>query len=533
MSINKRKGMMIFSHIVYAWAVLLLVSYNTVAGQLNWTNFNSPPDGVVLDSVNVLPGTNILLAQEGKNVSITCRQGNIAATGVEFQLQVNSGAGGTWTPLPLTGVSTVWKIVPEVGKQYKCLAKNSEETKDSKIYQSDVISINILEDPCKLAQFQSLACTCKVVSKIGNVAMTVKWYTNGFDETNRNKFLLVKRPKQAHSAIVNNEVINTIEIEPLSMIYADAIQCRLVTYNNIELAHRIEHQNRMDVTYFPHVIQASGNFTEIRNEGEDVQYTCRTEGGRPDPTVIYQQKRRGSEQWGPIPDPQPQREPVEGGFNTTYQFEAYFNLHNGTSFRCAVKENLTYPKPRQFNPIIVHYFRPDFKRGSENETNAVYIVTVNSNPLTQQVTCDPPAVVQKLSNYQWSITIPIVDRTTTDYRGRCLADNKNESVIDVAGYHSNVPISPISTRTDETEEWTGGMVFGVVIGILILPILIVLFIMRRCRYLVPRKPNVKEPCRIGEFVCTKQAPSGDTQDELCHCICCALNRKPHYTMAQQ
>ncbi|XP_074653226.1 uncharacterized protein LOC141907475 isoform X3 [Tubulanus polymorphus] len=422
--INKRKGMMIFSHIVYAWAVLLLVSYNTVAGQLNWTNFNSPPDGVVLDSVNVLPGTNILLAQEGKNVSITCRQGNIAATGVEFQLQVNSGAGGTWTPLPLTGVSTVWKIVPEVGKQYKCLAKNSEETKDSKIYQSDVIN-------------------------------------------------------------------------------------------------------------FPHVIQASGNFTEIRNEGEDVQYTCRTEGGRPDPTVIYQQKRRGSEQWGPIPDPQPQREPVEGGFNTTYQFEAYFNLHNGTSFRCAVKENLTYPKPRQFNPIIVHYFRPDFKRGSENETNAVYIVTVNSNPLTQQVTCDPPAVVQKLSNYQWSITIPIVDRTTTDYRGRCLADNKNESVIDVAGYHSNVPISPISTRTDETEEWTGGMVFGVVIGILILPILIVLFIMRRCRYLVPRKPNVKEPCRIGEFVCTKQAPSGDTQDELCHCICCALNRKPHYTMAQQ
>ncbi|XP_074652016.1 uncharacterized protein LOC141906641 isoform X2 [Tubulanus polymorphus] len=504
------------------------------------------PDAVVLDSLNVLPGTRVLLSQEGKTVSITCKQSSSTATGVHFQLHVNSGPRGPWTPLPLN-ISTVWVFKLEAGKQYKCVATNSAGTKESQIYKSDVISININENPCKLAQFQSLACTCKATSKIGNPNIAVKWYSDGFTEGSTE---IVNIHEQGVNTPVKDGVINRNQMDYRYMIYATLIQCQLRRYNGIilprPLQNHILHQTRMDVTYFPDEIQTAVSFTgqlDIRTEGEVVEYTCRTVIGRPDPTVIYQQKRRGSERWKPIPDPQPRKVPLKGGlkgFDTTYKFGADFKLHNGTSFRCAVKENLTFPEPRQFNPIIVHYFAvPIYKKSSENETNAAYIVTVNSNPSTQQVTCDPPAVVQKLSNSQWNITIPTVNSTTTDYRGRCLADGKNERVIDVAGYHHAGP-------TDEPDP-DGGKVFGAVIGVLILLILITLFILCLCGCLRYRKPH-DELCRCGNFTPfrTTDDPVDSTQvplrpvdnepggftddnedassDELCHC-CCLMLRK--------
>ncbi|XP_074652267.1 uncharacterized protein LOC141906794 isoform X2 [Tubulanus polymorphus] len=472
--------------VIYVIILLNLMAYNN-SPQAFRVKRNTAPDGVVLDSVNVLPGTNMLLSQEGKTVSITCKQSNTAATGVHFQLQVNSGAG-TWTPLP-TASAPAWVFKLESGKMYKCVATNSAGIKGSQIYESDVISIKINENPCKLHEFKpSLVCTCEATSKIGNPNMAVKWYADGFTEGSTD---IDQIPDQGVNTPVKDGVINRNQMRFNLMLYAILIQCRLWKYNGIELPkltlqEQILHQTPMNVTYFPDEIETPDTFTgepDIRNEGEVVEYTCRTVIGRPDPTVIYQQKRRGSERWEPIPpDPQPRKVPLKmglKGFDTTYKFNADFKLHNGTSIRCAVKENLTFPEPQQFNPIIVHYFAaPVYKKSSENETNAAYIVTVNSNPLTQQVTCDPPAVVQKLSNSQWNITIPIVNSTTTDYRGRCLADGINERVIDVAGYHHAGP-------TDEPDAGNGGIVAGAVIGILILLILIILVIMWR-RGCLPR-----------------------------------------------
>ncbi|XP_074653743.1 uncharacterized protein LOC141907883 isoform X2 [Tubulanus polymorphus] len=467
-------------HFVLICVILLfyLIAYNNSPKAFRLKR-NTAPDGVVLDSVNVLPGTNILLSQEGKTVSITCKQSSSTATDVEFQLQVYHG--GTWTALP-TASAPVWDVVLDAGNIYKCVATNSAGIKGSHIYESDVISIKINENPCKLHEFKpSLACTCKATSKIGNSNMAVKWYADGFTEGSTD---IDQIPDQGVNTPVKDGVINRNQMRFNLMLYAILIQCRLWKYNGIELPkltlqEQILHQTPMNVTYFPDEIQTPDTFTgepDIRNEGDVVEYTCRTVIGRPDPTVIYQQKRRGSEQWEPIPDPQPRKVPLKmglKGFDTTYKFNADFKLHNGTSFRCAVKENLTFPEPQQFNPIIVHYFAaPVYKKSSENKTHAAYIVTVNSNPLTQQVTCDPPAVVQKLSNSQWNITIPIVNSTTTDYRGRCLTDGINERVIDVAGYHHAGP-------TDEPDAGNGGRVFGAVIGILILLILIILFILWR------------------------------------------------------
>ncbi|XP_074652548.1 uncharacterized protein LOC141906946 isoform X2 [Tubulanus polymorphus] len=462
--------------------ILLNLMANNNSPQAFRVKRNTAPDGVVLDSVNVLPGTPMLLSQEGKTVRITCKQRSSTATGVEFQLQVNNGPEGTWIALP-TASAPVWVFQPDARKMYKCVAINSAGIKESQFYQSDVISIKINENPCKLHEFKpSLTCTCKATSKIGNPIIKVKWYADGFTEGSTD---IDQIPDQGVNTPVKDGVINRNQMRFNLMLYAILIQCRLWKYNGIELPkltlqEQILHQTPMNVTYFPDEIQTPDTFTgepDIRNEGDVVEYTCRTVIGRPDPTVIYQQKRRGSEQWEPIPDPQPRKVPLKmvlKGFDTTYKFKADFKLHNGTSFRCAVKENLTFPEPRQFNPIIVYYFAaPVYKKSSENETNAAYIVTVNSYPLTQQVTCDPPAVVQKLSNSQWNITIPIVNSTTTDYRGRCLVDGINERVIDVAGYHHTGP-------TDEPDAGNGGIVAGVVIGILlILLILIILFILWR------------------------------------------------------
>ncbi|XP_074652385.1 uncharacterized protein LOC141906847 isoform X2 [Tubulanus polymorphus] len=541
--------------------LLLEISFNSEAASIR-NKRNTAPDGVVLNSVNVLPGTNILLSQEGKTVSITCKQSSSTATGVEFQLQVYHG--GTWTALP-TASAPVWDIVLDAGNIYKCVATNSAGIKGSHIYESDVISIKINENPCKLHEFKpSLACTCKATSKIGNSNIAVKWYADGFTEGSTD---IDQIPDQGVNTPMKDGVINRNQMRFNLMLYAILIQCRLWKYNGIELPkltlqEQILHQTPMNVTYFPDEIQTPDTFTgepDIRNEGDVVEYTCRTVIGRPDPTVIYQQKRRGSEQWEPIPDPQPRKVPLKmvlKGFDTTYKFKADFKLHNGTSFRCAVKENLTFPEPQQFNPIIVYYFAaPVYKKSSENETNAAYIVTVNSNPLTQQVTCDPPAVVQKLSTYQWNITIPIVNSTTTDYRGQCLADGINERVINVTGYHHARP-------TDEPvpEEGTGGIVFAV-ISILILLILIILFILCLFGCLRCRKPD-DELCRCGNslnfnsisrelMICncrtedssddelcvccclTCKLPAADepdneddSSDELCHCCCLVLRREP-------
>ncbi|XP_074652309.1 uncharacterized protein LOC141906815 [Tubulanus polymorphus] len=228
---------MTFSHFVYTWIVLLLVINDTEGLQ---TKINSAPDGVVLDSVNVLPGTRILLSEEGKTVRITCKQSSSTATR-RVQLQVNNGAGGTWTPIKLS-ISTVWKFVPEAGKQYKCVATNSAGTKESKLFKSDVISIKI--DECRQL-VKSLDCTCKAVSKIGDSNLAVAWYPNGFEDK-RHDFFFSRAPTV--QKIIENGIINRISFVLSTLDFATAIQCRLSTYNGIKPAKRIVHQRNVDVT---------------------------------------------------------------------------------------------------------------------------------------------------------------------------------------------------------------------------------------------------------------------------------------------
>ncbi|XP_074652304.1 uncharacterized protein LOC141906812 isoform X2 [Tubulanus polymorphus] len=360
------------------------------------------PYGVVLESMNVLPGTHLLLSQEGKTVNITCKQRNAAATGVQFQLHEKNAAGGPWTRIPLTSSNPVWTILPDAGKQYRCVANNSAGAKRSKFYKSDVISLKINE--CKQL-VQSLDCTCKAVSKIGDANLNVAFYPNGFEDK-RLDFYLSRAPTE--QKVIKNGVINRISWDLSTMRFATAIQCRLSTYNGKKPANRIEHQRKVDVTYF----------------------------------------------------------------------------------------------------------RPDFKKSGENETNAAYIVTIYSYPMTKEVTCDPPAVVQNLSNSQWNITIPIVDSTTTDYSGQCLADGKNENVIDVAGYHRNAPTG---------EAGGNGETVGIassILGFTLFLVLTISFVLWYCGNLrFVKNPKKKEQPNGGNVYVTiamvdRDRPNGTTRKLL-------------------
>ncbi|XP_074652021.1 uncharacterized protein LOC141906644 [Tubulanus polymorphus] len=92
--------------------------------------------------------------------------------------------------------------------------------------------------------------------------------------------------------------------------------------------------------------------------GQEINYSCSIAVGKSEPntTLIYQQKKRNSESWGPLLGGiEPHRYVKEKiRAYADLNFTADFKLHNGTSFRCLVKENSTYPKPCQFDIIVVH-----------------------------------------------------------------------------------------------------------------------------------------------------------------------------------
>ncbi|XP_074652020.1 uncharacterized protein LOC141906643 [Tubulanus polymorphus] len=119
---------------------------------------------------------------------------------------------------------------------------------------------------------------------------------------------------------------------------------------------------------------------DIKNEEEMIEYTCITTSVGNSSTVIFQQKRRGSEQWKTIPDEKLNRTQDLKNINSVkLEFKADFTLHNGTTFRCLIKENQTDPEPIQFDLIVVH--RTDRRSGlnqiptTEITTSRVRLVT--------------------------------------------------------------------------------------------------------------------------------------------------------------
>ncbi|XP_074652594.1 uncharacterized protein LOC141906978 isoform X1 [Tubulanus polymorphus] len=101
---------------------------------------------------------------------------------------------------------------------------------------------------------------------------------------------------------------------------------------------------------------------DIKKEEELIEYTCITTSVGNSSTVIFQQKRRGSEQWETIPDEKLNRtQDLKNVNSVKLEFKADFTLHNGTTFRCLIKENQTDPEPIQFDLIVVH--RSDLRFG--------------------------------------------------------------------------------------------------------------------------------------------------------------------------
>ncbi|XP_074652307.1 uncharacterized protein LOC141906814 isoform X2 [Tubulanus polymorphus] len=155
---------------------------------------------------------------------------------------------------------------------------------------------------------------------------------------------------------------------------------------------------------------------DIRFEGFETRYLCRTMVGKSTTTLIFEQKRRGLESWGPVLGHIRLHTYVteSGLVFANLKFKADSKFHNGTTFRCLVKENPTNPKPLQFDPIEVHNLA----------TARYHNVSITRNAEANQLTCDPPANVWKQSNDKWMVSVPIVNSITTDYRGRCLLNGK-------------------------------------------------------------------------------------------------------------
>ncbi|XP_074653142.1 uncharacterized protein LOC141907410 [Tubulanus polymorphus] len=130
-------------------------------------------------------------------------------------------------------------------------------------------------------------------------------------------------------------------------------------------------------------------------QGQEINYSCSIAVGKSEPntTLIYQQKSRNSESWGPVLGGiQPHRY-VEEKIRAyaDLKFKADFNLHNGSSFRCLVKENSTYPKPCQFHMIVVH--ETDHSTTDLPKTKSdPYHRTIKDRSTTDQTTTDQTTI---------------------------------------------------------------------------------------------------------------------------------------------
>ncbi|XP_074652191.1 uncharacterized protein LOC141906755 [Tubulanus polymorphus] len=136
---------------------------------------------------------------------------------------------------------------------------------------------------------------------------------------------------------------------------------------------------------------------------------------------MFEQKRRGSESWGPVlGDRRLDRYVKENVLVIAkLQFKADSELHNGTTLRCLVKENPTDPEPVEFDPIVVF----DTDHSTLNPSSRRYIDQTTVGPSNRvapdQTTTDRTTTDQTTTDQTTTVgtktdQIP-TDRSTTDW----------------------------------------------------------------------------------------------------------------------
>ncbi|XP_074653218.1 uncharacterized protein LOC141907468 [Tubulanus polymorphus] len=90
-----------------------------------------------------------------------------------------------------------------------------------------------------------------------------------------------------------------------------------------------------------------------KTQGDEIVYKCILPFEGSKRTLIFQQKSRGSESWGPVRG-HIQRRNANRLAEAELKFKADFKLHDGSSFRCLAKDNPKNPKPIQFDMIVFH-----------------------------------------------------------------------------------------------------------------------------------------------------------------------------------
>ncbi|XP_074652190.1 uncharacterized protein LOC141906754 [Tubulanus polymorphus] len=182
---------------------------------------------------------------------------------------------------------------------------------------------------------------------------------------------------------------------------------------------------------FIHLLPDLSGQPDKKKQGENVLYKCRARTDKSTPTLMFEQRRRGSESWGPVlGDKRLHRYIKQNVFvYANLTFKADFKLHNGSSFRCLVKETPTNPEPVQLDLIVVRDtdhsnldpapapLGPRYKsppvRSKIHKTTTVTNKTTTDRKITERATTDRATTDRTPTDRTKTDRTP-TDRTTTD-----------------------------------------------------------------------------------------------------------------------
>ncbi|XP_074658339.1 uncharacterized protein LOC141911251 [Tubulanus polymorphus] len=198
--------------------------------------------------------------------------------------------------------------------------------------------------PDNKTQGETIRYTCKIIGGNSTVSFQEKrngseqWETVPDDQLNRTKdkqnVELVELKFQADFKLHNGSSFRCLVNE--SPTDPEPIQFDLIVVKRTEIIPMPDLKGNPD----------------SKTQGEIVYYTCKIVGNF-NATLTFQEKRRASEQWETIPDDKLHRASKKNVHSVELKFQADFKLHNGTSFRCLVKESPTDREPIQFDLIVL------------------------------------------------------------------------------------------------------------------------------------------------------------------------------------
>ncbi|XP_074658180.1 uncharacterized protein LOC141911117 [Tubulanus polymorphus] len=257
--------------------------------------------------------------------------------------------------------------------------------------------------PDNKTQGETIRYTCKIIGRNSTVSFQEKrngseqWLTVPDDQLNKTKdkqnVELVELKFQAdfkrHNGSSFRCLVNESPTDP------EPIQFDLIVVKRTEIIPMPDLKGNPD----------------SKTQGEIVNYTCKIVGNF-NATLTFQEKRRASEQWETIPDDKLHRASKKNVHYVVLKFQADFKLHNGTSFRCLVKESPTDREPIQFD-LIVLVNRTDDSSSTqipttETTTFGVRLVTTEEKFRSKNKT-DPtvqPTLGQTdRTTHDWTMTI--------------------------------------------------------------------------------------------------------------------------------